>query len=136
MSEQEFRAERDPDSVHVTHPGQVPAFDVEGAPAGGQIEVVGGDSSAPLRRALRRMRHEKAALVAAGFLLLLLVATLTFRRWWPYDPIDTDFSNTLASPSGDHWLGTDKLGRDIVARLLSGAGVSLRASFQVELRRQ
>ncbi|GMU79333.1 MAG: ABC transporter [Acidimicrobiia bacterium] len=122
---------RDPESVHTTHPGQSPTFDVEGAPAGGQIEVVSGDSSAPFTRAMRRLRHEKAALVAASFLLLLFLATLTYRWWWPHNPLDTDFSNTLASPSGEHWLGTDKLGRDIVARLFAGAGVSLRASFQV-----
>jgi peptide/nickel transport system permease protein len=121
----------DPESVYTTHPGQDPGFDEEPPPAGGQIEVVGGADAGPLRRALRRFRHEKAAIAALTFLLLVLAATLTYRWWWPHDPIDTDFANTLAGPSRSHWLGTDKLGRDNFARLLDGAWVSLRASFQV-----
>jgi peptide/nickel transport system permease protein len=121
----------DPESIYATRLGESPTFDAEAPAVGGEIEVVGGDLAAPPRRALRRFLREKAALVALAYLLLLLIATLTYKHWWPYGPTDTDFSNTLASPGGDHWLGTDRLGRDIVARLLSGAGVSLRASFQV-----
>ncbi|HZK78769.1 MAG TPA: ABC transporter permease, partial [Gemmatimonadaceae bacterium] len=41
------------------------------------------------------------------------------------DPLKIDLSNYLARPSGSHWLGTDVQGRDIWARLVFGARVSL-----------
>jgi peptide/nickel transport system permease protein len=123
--------EIDPEAIYTTRPGQLPSYDAEAPAVGGAIEVVGGEPAAPTRRALRRFLREKAALVALVYLLMLVVATLTYKHWWPYGPIDTDFSHVLSGPVGHHWLGTDRLGRDIVARLLAGAGVSLRASFQV-----
>lgn len=41
------------------------------------------------------------------------------------DPLRIDLTNYLARPSGSHWLGTDVQGRDIWARLVFGARVSL-----------
>lgn len=41
------------------------------------------------------------------------------------DPASQSLLNTLQSPSAAHWLGTDHLGRDMLARLLSGAQLSL-----------
>jgi peptide/nickel transport system permease protein len=123
--------ELDPEAIHVTHPGQDPTFDAEAPIAGGAIEVVGGQLAAPTRRALRRFLREKAALVALVYLLALTTAALTYKWWWPYNQSDNDYSKIFSGPVGHHWLGTDRLGRDTVARLLAGAGVSLRASFQV-----
>jgi peptide/nickel transport system permease protein len=42
-----------------------------------------------------------------------------------YDPIATDAGQSLARPGGDHWLGSDHLGRDIYSRIIHGARVSL-----------
>ncbi len=41
------------------------------------------------------------------------------------DPAQQSLMDTLQSPSAAHWLGTDHLGRDMLARLLSGAQLSL-----------
>lgn len=41
------------------------------------------------------------------------------------DPFKQSLMDTLQSPSAEHWLGTDHLGRDMLARLLSGAQLSL-----------
>jgi peptide/nickel transport system permease protein len=67
-----------------------------------------------------------AGLVIVGLLVLaaVLAPLLT-----PYDPIEQDLQNALLSPSGDHWLGTDKYGRDVLTRLLYGARVDLRIGF-------
>jgi len=71
--------ELDPEAIHVTRPGQDPRFDAEVPIAGGAMEVVaGGATAGPTRRALRRFLHEKPALVALAYILLLVVATLTF----------------------------------------------------------
>jgi peptide/nickel transport system permease protein len=56
--------------------------------------------------------------------LLVLVAVLA-PLIAPDDPNRVDLSNTLASPSGGHPLGTDASGRDILSRLFFGARLSL-----------
>ena len=43
----------------------------------------------------------------------------------PHGPNQVDLGATLAPPSGRHWLGTDALGRDLAARVVHGARVSL-----------
>lgn len=50
----------------------------------------------------------------------------------PQDPLATS-ADTLASPSGTHWLGTDNLGRDVFSRLLDGSRISVLASLEVAL---
>ena len=40
-------------------------------------------------------------------------------------PIEQNLASRLAPPSGEHWFGTDELGRDIYARTLYGARVTL-----------
>jgi peptide/nickel transport system permease protein len=56
------------------------------------------------------------AVVALGCLLAPLIAA---------DPNAIDARNSFAAPSGQHWLGTDELGRDLFARLLHGGRLSL-----------
>ena len=67
-----------------------------------------------------------AGLVIVGLLVLLAVLAPLLT---PYDPIKQDLQNSLLSPSADHWLGTDKYGRDVLTRLLYGARVDLRIGF-------
>lgn len=45
-----------------------------------------------------------------------------------YDPIHMDIRARLQAPSGAHWLGTDKIGRDLLARVIAGAWISLSVS--------
>jgi len=49
--------------------------------------------------------------------------------WLSGDPAQIDLNSVLAPPSGEHWLGTDGLGRDLAARVLHGARVSLAVGF-------
>jgi peptide/nickel transport system permease protein len=44
----------------------------------------------------------------------------------PYDPLAQDLTRRLQPPSGEHWLGTDDFGRDVLSRVLHGSRVSLR----------
>ena len=60
---------------------------------------------------------------------LLVLAAVLAPLLTPYDPIKQDLQNSLLSPSADHWLGTDKYGRDVLTRLLYGARVDLRIGF-------
>ena len=49
----------------------------------------------------------------------------------PYDPSAQELALRLEGPSRLHWLGLDELGRDILARVMSGARISLFVGFVV-----
>jgi peptide/nickel transport system permease protein len=59
--------------------------------------------------------------------LLFVLAGVVGPLIAPYDPNAVDLVNARTSPSGEHWLGTDRLGRDVFSRLLAGAQTSLLA---------
>jgi peptide/nickel transport system permease protein len=47
----------------------------------------------------------------------------------PYRPNQIDLTNPFAPPSAEHWLGTDRLGRDVMAGIVHGARISLSIGF-------
>jgi peptide/nickel transport system permease protein len=47
----------------------------------------------------------------------------------PYGPSEIDLDNSLNPPGGDHYLGTDPIGRDLLAGLIHGSRVSLSVGF-------
>lgn len=60
--------------------------------------------------------------------VLVLIALLA--PWIaPYDPIQQNLQNALQPPSAEHWLGTDKFGRDVLSRLIHGTTIDLRIGF-------
>jgi peptide/nickel transport system permease protein len=54
-----------------------------------------------------------------GLFVLIAVCALIGPYIVPYDPLASDTSATLQSPSLHHWFGTDLLGRDIFSRVLA-----------------
>jgi len=75
---------------------------------------------------LGRFIRKKPLGAAGGLLMFVMLFTAIFADVLAtHDPIATDAANTLASPSRDHWLGSDHLGRDIYSRIVHGARVSL-----------
>jgi peptide/nickel transport system permease protein len=72
------------------------------------------------------MTRTSPRIVAAGALLLGLALAAAAAPWIaPADPTRQDLSATLAPPSRAHPLGQDKLGRDILSRVLHGGRISL-----------
>ena len=68
----------------------------------------------------------KKSVIFSIFILGLLIFLALFASFIaPYDPQYVDVSNKLLSPSPQHLLGTDQLGRDVFSRLLYGARYSL-----------
>jgi peptide/nickel transport system permease protein len=51
----------------------------------------------------------------------------------PHDPATQDLFHTSAGPSSGHWLGTDGLGRDILSRMIAGAGAAITGPLVVAL---
>ncbi|MQA10471.1 MAG: ABC transporter permease subunit [Pseudonocardiaceae bacterium] len=69
-------------------------------------------------------------MISAGVLLLILLLALVMPVFWSYSYGDTDAGGYLP-PSGDHPLGTDQIGHDMVAQLLRGTQLSLLIAFTV-----
>ena len=82
-------------------------------------------------RLWRRFVRDRLAVVALLYLVLLTAAAIAAPLIAPYKPNFADLTAVNAAPSGAHWLGTDDLGRDILSRLIWGARVSLRATFEI-----
>ena len=66
---------------------------------------------------------------AFAVLILVILAALFAPIISPYDPIKPVFSSARQAPSAEHALGTDDIGRDMLARTLFGARVSLLAAL-------
>jgi peptide/nickel transport system permease protein len=84
--------------------------------------------TSPGRLVLRRFRRHRLALASGLVLLALLAASLAaplVAAWLAVDPDEVNLLNRFAPPGGDHPLGTDELGRDLLVRLLEGGRVSL-----------
>jgi peptide/nickel transport system permease protein len=77
------------------------------------------------RRSWIRFRRFKPGLVALVFILILAVIALVPQLFEPYDPIKVDTPNRLESPTAEHPLGRDDLGRDLLSRLIRGTRVAL-----------
>lgn len=74
----------------------------------------------------RARRWRLAPLVPLAALLVLVVAGPFL---WPLDPAEQDLTARLQTPSLEHPLGTDQLGRDLLSRVLHGGRISLGVSF-------
>ena len=63
-----------------------------------------------------KRRRVRGKLLASGLVLLALSAAAFLAPWLsPYSPSEQDLLASRQSPSSDHWLGTDVLGRDVPA---------------------
>jgi peptide/nickel transport system permease protein len=76
-----------------------------------------------------RFRRDPGALVGAGIVLAVLLAAIFAPFIAGWDPLAQDLSNQAQPPNAHHLLGTDKLGRDLFARILYGARISIRIGF-------
>jgi peptide/nickel transport system permease protein len=99
------------------------------APAGAErVDALLRTESHRKRRVLRRLARHKSAAIGFAIIVVLIVVALTAPFIAPYDPIDLS-RNVLQSPSGDHVMGTDNLGRDIFSRVVYGTRISLQMGF-------
>ena len=80
------------------------------------------------RTLLAWLRGDLRAALSLGFLLALALLALAAPWLAPFSPTVQDIDNTLASPSAQHLMGTDDLGRDVFSRMVHGAAATLYAS--------
>ena len=81
----------------------------------------------PTRRALRRLRKRQGAVLGLAVIVVFILLALFAPLIAPYDPAAQSWAAVRKPPSALHWLGTDEVGRDILARIIFGARASLLA---------
>lgn len=74
----------------------------------------------------RRLRKNKAAMISLFVILGVVLIAILAPLLAPYDYGAQDYSKPFAPPGREHLLGTDRLGRDILSRLIWGAQQSLQ----------
>ncbi len=85
-----------------------------------------GDTFVPVRRrTFRRLLKDRTAVVGLVVVVVFVLAAVLAPWVARHDPVKTDFTNRFAPVSGSHPLGTDNLGRDVLARIVHGARLSL-----------
>jgi peptide/nickel transport system permease protein len=77
----------------------------------------------------RQFRRHKGALLGLTILVVIVGSTLFGPLFWPPDPFEIDVPNANLGPSLDHPMGTDQLGRDVMARIFRGGRISLSVGF-------
>jgi peptide/nickel transport system permease protein len=118
------------------------ASDLLHAEDSGLDQIVAGEQAvaarSPLQLFWRRFRQDKVAMVALGFIVVLIVVAIfagpISRLFGAPDPNvqSTDALDDFGLPSGpssEHLFGVDTIGRDVFARVLYGAQVSLTVAF-------
>jgi peptide/nickel transport system permease protein len=83
--------------------------------------------------AWRRFRKHKLAMAGATVLLFFILAVLFGPFLWRLDREAIDFAESMTSSSLKHPMGTDDLGRDILARVLFGGRISLAVGLAAML---
>ncbi|MFC4104043.1 ABC transporter permease [Paenibacillus xanthanilyticus] len=82
-------------------------------------------STSPWLEGWRSFRKNKMALVGLGIIVFFVLVAIAAPLLTSYDYKAQDLMNRLQKPSGDHWFGTDDLGRDIYTRIVYGTRISL-----------
>lgn len=77
----------------------------------------------------RRLLRNKAFVFGGSIVLIFLLLAFFPQLFTQYNPIEKNLDARLLPPSAAHWFGTDDLGRDICARIIYGAQVSLRVGL-------
>ena len=77
------------------------------------------------RDAWHRLRRNRLALAGLAYLPIVALLCILAPIIAPYPFETTDLSLGATTPSADHWLGTDTLGRDLLSRILYGGRISL-----------
>ncbi len=84
------------------------------------------------RETLRRLARNPLAMAGGAVILFFLLLALFPSVFSSHDPNRIDILRILDPPSRAHPLGTDDLGRDVLARMVHGARISLSVGFVAE----
>jgi peptide/nickel transport system permease protein len=90
-------------------------------------------SLSPFAIARKKFVKNKLAMVSFTFLLIVTIVSILAPYITTADITRINIGQMSLEPSGDHWLGTDKAGRDVFTRLLYGGRISLLVGMSCTL---
>ena len=85
----------------------------------------------PKRRhpVLHFMVHQPLGAAGLAVIVVMAIAAIFAPLIAPYDPLTVDYGAMLATPSWEHWIGTDSFGRDVLSRIIYGSRTALAVGF-------
>ena len=92
-------------------------------------EKISYESNTYLADAWNRFKANKLELVGLCFLAIMALACILVPMFSQYTYDGQDMANTFAKPSAEHFLGTDRFGRDVLVRIMYGGRISLAVGF-------
>ena len=85
-------------------------------------------SSSVTRTIIAFARSDRRAMVGGLLLILYIAVALAGQSLSPYELNVPDLAVRMQPPSRAHWLGTDRIGRDVLTRIVAGSRVSLQVA--------
>ena len=82
-----------------------------------------------LFRTVQRVAHEPLGALGLFLVVFVLISAIGADWWSTHEPNQINVQAAFASPSLEHFLGTDQLGRDIFSRVLVGGQIALKVSL-------
>lgn len=84
------------------------------------------EKSVTVRSYQMRREYTKKKVIVFSLLAAAVIVVAMFGEYLcPYDPYAQQYGAALQPPSGAHWLGTDRYGRDMLSRIIVGAQISI-----------
>jgi peptide/nickel transport system permease protein len=84
--------------------------------------ALGAGKVVDLRQEFRRnLTHQGTFVIGAVILGFWIIAAIFGNLLVPHDPLAQNLLSINQAPSGSHWFGTDQLGRDMFARVITGS---------------
>ena len=96
-------------------------------------EKISYESKTYLADAWNRFKANKLALIGLCFLALMAICSILIPIFSKYTYDGQDMANTFAGPSMEHFLGTDRFGRDVLVRIMYGGRISLSVGFSAAI---
>lgn len=79
--------------------------------------------------AVRRLSRDRVSVICFAVICVYVLVAVFAGFWYPDFNTSQDYANRNQPPSARHWLGTDVFGRDVFAKTLLGAKVSMTVGF-------
>ena len=86
-------------------------------------------SRSNMEKVLHRFFSRKIAVLGTVLVILIILFAVFGSSVARYTYDDANTADRYQEPGSDHWFGTDDLGRDIFARVVDGAGITLEVAF-------
>ncbi len=96
-----------------------------------QTDAIARPSKSYWQDAWSRFRKDPLAMIGLFIIIVIAIAAIVGPWLSQYTYDGQDIANQNQGPSGEHWFGTDKFGRDIFVRAMYGARISLTIGVAV-----